>query len=402
MVADFPDEPHIERIAQALWTRESVGSAALLVGAGFSRNAVPVRTSVKTMPGWNDIYLTMVDQLYPTPSGTHGGAQPVSNPSQEIQPATRREWLLRQVGATSAYLRVAEEFEAQFGRDALGKLILRHVPDSQFTPGALHQMLVQLPWADIMTTNWDTLLERAAETTEERVYDVLRTVEEIPEARAPRIIKLHGSFPSHRPFVFTEEDFRTYPLRAGAFVNLAQQVAMESTLVLLGFSGDDPNFLFWSGWVRDRLGSKAPLIYLVGALDLSPSKRKMLEARRIQPIDLAQLPQFATWPESLRTAHAHQWFLERLRAAEPYLAQRWPRSPPGLVPALVYVTPQPDPGAPVSDLEIEGQMTPVETLRSLVRQWQQNRSVYPGWIVPPLDTCELLWGPHRTELRRHR
>ena len=27
---------------------------------------------------------------------------------------------------------------------------------------------------------------------------------------APEIIKLHGSFPSHRPFIITEEDYRTY------------------------------------------------------------------------------------------------------------------------------------------------------------------------------------------------
>ncbi|VXC80641.1 SIR2 family NAD-dependent protein deacylase [Sphingomonas sp. 8AM] len=383
----LPDEPHIERISQALWAREPVGSAALLVGAGFSRNATPVRKSVGSMPGWNDIYLTMVDQLYPAPPiGRDEAASPGSGH------APHRDWLLKQVGATSAYLRVAEEFEAQFGRDALDKLILRHVPDRQFVPGKLHQMLVQLPWADIMTTNWDTLLERAADRAEERVYDVLRTVEEIPEARAPRIIKLHGSFPAHRPFVFTEEDFRTYPIRSGAFVNLAQQLAMENTLVLLGFSGDDPNFLFWSGWVRDRLGPKAPLIYLVGVLGLSAPKRKMLESRRIQPIDLAQLPPFESWPASRRMEHAHQWFLERMREAEPYPAQRWPRPPAGFVPPLAFVTPRLDPRAPLPDPETTGHGPAVETLRRLVPQWRQNRSVFPGWIVPPLDTSELLWG----------
>jgi hypothetical protein len=297
-----------------------VGSAALLVGAGFSRNAKPVRLSAGHMPGWNDIYLTMIDQLYPAPEpapGITGG-----HPGPAPRPTAQRDWLRGQIGATSAYLRVAEEFEAQFGRDALDKLILRHVPDRQFVPGNLHHMLVQLPWADIMTTNWDTLLERAADAAEERVYDVLRTVEELPEARSPRIIKLHGSFPAHRPFVFTEEDFRTYPTRSGAFVNLAQQLAMENTLVLLGFSGDDPNFLFWSGWVRDRLGPKAPLIYLVGALDLSTPRRRMLESRRIQPVDLAGLPLFDSWPPDRRMEFAHQWFLERLRAAEPYPARR--------------------------------------------------------------------------------
>ncbi|ESW77788.1 SIR2 family protein [Mesorhizobium sp. C280B] len=379
MMNSFSDAPHVARIAEALWAREPVGSAALLVGAGFSRNATPVRASGGTMPDWNDIYGTMVNQLYPANSG------------QATDQNQQRERLLKQSGATSAYLRVAEEFEAQFGRNALDKLILANVPDRQFTPGKLHEMLVQLPWADIMTTNWDTLLERAAESAEERVYDILRTVEEIPEARAPRVIKLHGSFPSHRPFVFTEEDFRTYPARFGAFVNLAQQLAMENTLVLLGFSGDDPNFLFWSGWVRDRLGPKAPLIYLVGALGLSAPKRKMLESRRIQPIDLATLEMFETWPKSQQMENAHRWFLECLRAAEPYRAKRWPRPAAGFVPPLVHVSPVPDSRSPMPDPRWSDINTPVQMVRELVLQWRQNRTIYPGWIVPPFDTSQLLW-----------
>lgn len=390
---DFTDEPHIERVAAALWAREPVGSAALLVGAGFSRNAVPMRGSATSMPGWNDIYATMVEQLYPAPADLAESNIGLREAEQDPR-VSHRKWLLSQAGATSAYLRVAEEFEAQFGRDALDKLILRHVPDRQFKPGALHHMLVALPWADIMTTNWDTLLERAAETAEERVYDVLRTVEEIPEARAPRIIKLHGSFPAHRPFVFTEEDFRTYPSRASAFVNVAQQLAMENTLVLMGFSGDDPNFLFWSGWVRDRLGPKAPLIYLVGVLNLTAPKRKMLESRRVQPIDLANLPGFESWPTPKRMESAHTWFLERLRAAEPYPTQRWPRPPVGLVPPLKLVAPRFDPLAPLPDPEPDstGRGPALELLRRLVAQWRHNRMVYPGWIVPPFHTSELLWG----------
>ncbi|WP_257547152.1 SIR2 family protein [Sphingopyxis sp. DBS4] len=376
--AQFVDDPHIARIAEALWSREPYGTAALLVGAGFSRNAVPRGPGAGTMPGWNDIYTTMIHQLYPA-SESAG------------KDADNRTWLLGLTGATSAYLRVAEEFEAQFGRDALDKLILRHVPDNEFTPGKLHRMLVELPWADILTTNWDTLLERAAEKAEERVYEVLRTVEEIPEAHAPRIVKLHGSFPSHRPFIFTEEDFRTYPARAGAFVNLAQQLAMEKTLVLLGFSGDDPNFLFWSGWVRDRLGPRAPLIYLVGVLDLTPAKRKMLESRHIQPIDLAALPMIGKWPASRQIESANQWFLERLRAAEPYPSRRWPRPIAGFVPPLELVSAAPDPLAPKAAPAIGGNQPPIEVVRELVQHWAQLRSVYPGWVVPPFDAAERIW-----------
>lgn len=386
----FNDDPHIARIADALWSREPAGTAALLVGAGFSRNADPKGPCAGEMPGWNDIYKTMVEQLYPV--------APIAGAGKN-RSVGQREWMLRQTGATSAYLRVAEEYEAQFGRDALDKLILRNVPDNQFAPGKLHRMLVELPWADILTTNWDTLLERAAEKAEERVYDVLRTVEEIPEARAPRIVKLHGSFPAHRPFVFTEEDFRTYPARASAFVNLAQQLAMENTLVLLGFSGDDPNFLFWSGWVRDRLGPKAPLIYLVGVLDLTPAKRKMLEGRKIQPIDLAALPMLEDWPQSQRIARANQWFLERLRAAEPYSARRWPQVATGFVPPLELVTPQADPRAPEPDPVFGNDSGSLITLRKLVPHWAQHRSVYPGWLIPPLRTSEAIWSGIERHLR---
>lgn len=372
----FPDDTHVDRIAEALWSRAPSGTAAVLVGAGYSRNATALTAGFQSMPGWNDVYEVMVNQLYPPTNATL---------------TAQRTWLRAQTGATSAYLRVAEEFESEYGRDGLDKLIIKHVPDRHFAPGELHRHLLGLPWADVLTTNWDTLLERAAESVQDRAYTVIRTVEEIPEARAPRIIKLHGSMPAHRPFIFTEEDFRTYPFSFAPFVNLAQQLAMENTLVLLGFSGDDPNFLFWTGWVRDRLGPKAPIIYLVGALNLSPAKRKMLEKRKVQPIDLAHLPDFATWPESQRVENANRWFLERLRAAEPYRARRWPRSAPGFVPPLELVVPRPDPQAPVEPIHLTSPEPLVETLRTLTDQWRHNREVYPGWIVPPLDTSELLW-----------
>jgi len=149
--------------------------------------------------------------------------------------------------------------------------------------------LLELPWSDIFTTNYDTLLERAARGLLNRKYNVVRTAEEVPGSARPRIIKLHGSFPSNRPFILTEEHFRTYPSSFAPFVNLVQQAMMENVFCLIGFSGDDPNFLQWSGWVRDHLGSSAPVIYLCGLLDLNSAKRKMLHDRNVIPIDLTPL-----------------------------------------------------------------------------------------------------------------
>jgi hypothetical protein len=127
----------------------------------------------------------------------------------------------------------------------------------------------------------------------ERSYDVVRTVEQIPYAMRPRIVKLHGTFPAHEPFIFTEEDYRTFPIQFAPFVNLVQQSMMETIFCLLGFSGDDPNFLHWSGWVRDNLAAGAPKIYLVGWLELLPHRRRSTECHADRSRDLAASQELA-------------------------------------------------------------------------------------------------------------
>ena len=186
-------------------------------------------------------------------------------------------------------LRLAEEFRTHLGQTALDALIRDLVRDEAWVPGDLHRDLLRLPWSDVLTTNWDTLLERERFADFDRTYEVVRTPADIASARTPRIVKLHGSLPSHTPFIFAEEDYRTYPKKFAPFVNLAQQILLENELCLIGFSGDDPNFLAWSGWVRDHLGRSARPIRLAGVLNLAPPRRRYLENLNVTPIDLAPL-----------------------------------------------------------------------------------------------------------------
>jgi hypothetical protein len=277
----------------------------------------------------------MIDRLYPA-----GGAA-----------AGRREELIGQARATSTALRLAEEFTAAFGRPALDDLVLQTIPDAEFAPGPLHRLLVDLPWADVLTTNYDTLLERAAAGAVGLRHSVVRTQEEISAAARPRIIKLHGSFPSTRPFILTEEDFRTYPRRFAPFVNLAQQVIMENVLCLIGFSGDDPNFLYWTGWVRDHLGPYTPKVYLCGLLNLSDSQRLVLHGRNVTPVDFTPLFPADQCPDAgLRHRRALEWFLLSLRNGRPYEVLQWPNPPvaadgqaeylPDLLPPISEKTPR--------------------------------------------------------------
>lgn len=377
---NFPDRPSVDFIRKALWSGSSVGRAAVMVGAGFSRNARPAMFGTTSMLDWKGLIEALCDRLY-APSGSE-----------------RHQRAVATAAATSGFLRLAQEYEAVFGRPALDQCIRDLINDSGFVPDALHQQLLRLRWADVFTTNWDTLLERARFDVFERNYDVVSTMSEIPASARPRIVKLHGTLPSNTPFVFTEEDYRTYPRLFAPFVNMVQQSMMENVLCLLGFSGDDPNFLHWSGWVRDNLGQSAPKIYLVGWLDLSSQRRRMLEERNVVPIDLSLLPHASTWPENLRHRYATEWFLWTLELGRPYRNDRWPHSDERPTPpSYLGSVPRPSHKEPRDEKQFPAQfgqksvVEQVELVNDLAKTWAWNRGLYPGWIVCPSGVRDYLW-----------
>lgn len=366
----FPDIANVLCIREALWRHKALGSASIMVGAGFSRNAAPLSSTARAMPSWSQMAEALCHQLYPLDDA-------------------RRQSALREASGTSGFLRLAQEYQAAFGASSLNDRIRNLVPDADYRPDDLHKRLLRLPWADVFSTNWDTLLERACADVFNRSYDIVRTVGEVPFTMRPRIVKLHGSFPGHEPFIFTEEDYRTYPTKFSPFVNLVQQSMMETIFCLVGFSGDDPNFLHWTGWVRDNLGAGAPKIYLVGWLDLSLHRRRMLEARDVMPVDLSALPEADKWPPDLRHRYATEWLIAALELGKPSAATHWPSppspppSPPphlGAVPASTQHLPRREP-----TISSRGQSAAerAQALRVAIEAWAYNRGLYPGWLIAP-------------------
>ncbi len=261
-------------------------------------------------------------------------------------------------------LRLAQEYQILHGEVGLDRLIRELVPDERWSPGLLHKQLLELPWQDVLTTNWDTLLERTTPETPDRVYSCVRTLQDIAHQAPPRIIKLHGSLPSHKPFIFTEDEFRTYPANFAPFVNLAQQVMLENELCLIGFSGVDPNFLAWSGWTRDTLGASTRRIRLVGSLNLTPPARALLEARNVTPIDLG--PLVKDIHSSEKHERALDIFFEALNLAKPPSPFDWVKSSDRFSAA---------PSAPDHEKA---------TRKEVAETWAKDRISYPGWVVGPV------------------
>ena len=347
----FPDLNHFLQLKKDLW-RWPNSRAALMVGAGISRNAEPAPGARRPFPTWRELATAMFDEIYPAPD----------------DPDDRRIHDKR--SRSTNPLRIASEYDAKFGPDALASFICDHIPDADHQPGPIHRQLLQLPWRDVFTTNYDTLLERTE--VPGRVYTPVRTTSDLTNADSPRIVKLHGSLPSHTPFIITEEHYRTYQTCYALFVNTVRQSLIENSLVLVGFSGDDPNFLEWTGWIRDQIRDHRTPIYLVGWLSLDAVQRSLWNQRGVTPIDLAPLFDLSEYRDT-RDVAALEFFLSGLLSEKPPHPRGWPKS------------------KIISDGVHDYGKLGDDTIAILYRRWKDERLSYPGWLVPTDEMRAALW-----------
>lgn len=306
------------------------GNASVLVGAGFSKNA-EMDASV-CMKDWYSLGLDFYNRLYGEITG-----------SVSIDP-----------------IRLASQMDASFGRNELDEMILNSIPDERVYPGELHKSLLKLQWKDVFTTNYDTLLERAI-IDAERHYEVVTNKETLLYKTSPRIIKLHGSFKNVRPFIMTEEDYRTYPFKHPEFVNTVRQSLIEGVLCLIGFSGNDPNFLKWIGWLRDVMGEHAAPVYLITFdKNLHTSELKLNDSRGISTINLADINCFDD--NSIKDAFKFLFqYLEENDTVDIWNATF-----------------------------MEYNLDNVENIDNTISRMSQIRQSYPGWILLPENHyCEF-------------
>ncbi|MDM5277092.1 SIR2 family protein [Paenibacillus silvae] len=320
---------HLNQIIESL----KENRCAILIGAGFSKNADSGSLFAPTFPTWNELADTFYEKLYQRkPEG-----------SQYLNP-----------------LVLAEQVEAAYGRPVLNQLLTSRIPDTQYSPSLLHTKLLSLPWKDIFTTNYDTLLERACKDITGKRFNVINCKEDlVSSSDAPRIIKLHGTFPSHRPFIITMEDYRRYPREFAPFINTVQQSLLENTLCLIGFSGEDPNFNQWIGWIHDNLGlENSPQIYLFSHEECSYAQRKLLDRKKVIVLNIS--PITANSNPRQKYEGLIDYLIDNVRTAQ----VKWPK--------------------PFSLYQEENL-----SLSSVVSILRQIREAYPGWLTLPYDVRNL-------------
>jgi hypothetical protein len=106
----LPDQHYINEIRKRLWSGGVHGQAAVMVGAGFSRNAQKITPDGPEFPLWWELGAEMYKAV---------------NPGKEISSSINP-------------LSLATEYEASFGREALNQFLTQIIPDAQHSPDRLH------------------------------------------------------------------------------------------------------------------------------------------------------------------------------------------------------------------------------------------------------------------------
>ena len=355
--------PYLNEIAERLFS----GHAAVMIGSGFSRNAQPRAGSSSEFPDWAGLGDLFYEKLHHKPPDA--GAKYLNVPA------------------------LANEVEAALGRPTLNRIMSSAIPDQDHEPAELHTALLNLPWSDVFTTNYDTLLERACGSLASRKYDIVVNQHDLVYSERPRIVKLHGSLSPACRLIVTDEDYRRYPNDHAPFVNTVRQTLLENTLCLIGFSGDDPNFREWIGWIGDNLGRRdAHKMFLLDVDRRTDFQKKLLDERNIVYVDLSRFPDISLDNHEVALRRLFEYLDSRSRDQNRSLSDgvnsrriddnrlRWPHDDH-------------------HDTNAKDEAK-AGLISSIVTRWRDQRRSYPGWVIVPDDRRAVLWQSTREWVRK--
>jgi len=224
-----------------------------VVGAGMSKNAV--LSSGPAVPLWTELGEKLAEDMR-----DYDHTDPID--------------------AISAYAH-------QFGRPRLVERLfdLLRIGDAQ--PGDAHRAFCSMQFDIVCTTNFDFLLEKQYAHTP-RLCVPLLDQDQVTTTLHPSsvaLLKLHGDLNHPTRLVATEQDYDLFLERYPVVATFLSYLFLTRTVVLVGYSLDDPDFRQLWQIVAERLGNARRQAYVV-CVGARPSTVARFERRGVQVINL--------------------------------------------------------------------------------------------------------------------
>jgi hypothetical protein len=221
----------IKQMPMPLLDELKQGRLLPIVGAGFSKNAHVL--DGRPPLDWNELGQALAGEMF------------------DFQYDTPLD-------AISAY-------EQAFGRAVTIDRVSELIRASDATPGRAHLAFSKLAFENVITTNFDMLLERAYDQVGRPCMPL---VDEFQlSARnayvGPRLIKMHGDVLHPRQMVLTEDDYDGFLSRHPLLATSIGALLINHTAMLVGYSLDDPDTRQILSLIKDRLGKLARPLWAV-------------------------------------------------------------------------------------------------------------------------------------------
>jgi len=278
----MPFDP--KKIPDALKQAYAAGRCAVLVGAGASKGA--------GLPLWGELLTKMIDSAV---------AHKVIGPAEEAEYRAL-------AGRSDKYLMVASGLKDDL-RGHFDQFIEETFIAPKPVPTDLHKALVALDKLQfVLTTNYDTLLERAFRKRDDDVSVCSFTDAGEVQRRLSRreffILKAHGDATKlGNKIVLTDVDYRNLLFGQRAYQSLLSAMFTMFTFIFVGASMTDPEISLLLSYIADSFSPNAgPTHYaLMAAEDVTEvEKNRWFKDFKIQLITVSKQDDYAELTEFLR------------------------------------------------------------------------------------------------------
>ena len=236
------------KVPELLKTAVRNGNLVLLVGSGISRQASDA------LPTWRTLITDMAENAFS---------------KGMIKRAEQGH--IKSLVKQHDFLMAAEALRSKYPLDEYFSFLREKFKTPEAGPAPIHGALFSLKPTLIMTTNYDTLIEdafaakfrrNAVSWTPNNAPDVANYLHTASRPNAPPIFKLHGSIENMPSVILTETDYRGLIYRQPGYRLVVSAILATKVVLMLGFSGDDPELrLFFEG-VREALQHRAEPDYI--------------------------------------------------------------------------------------------------------------------------------------------
>ncbi|MGK3969994.1 SIR2 family protein [Sorangium sp. So ce118] len=173
----------------------------------------------------------------------------------------------------------AGRYRRELGEDRFNPLMRRLFGGGESRCNAFHQDLVALPFRQVITTNYDDLLDHAhvkvfASMPQRVEWDntsgVQSLLQDMASAAAPRrYVYLHGRFDNPAAIVLTEQDYQDRYVKSGDATDARLSQLFSRCILFVGFSLSDMDVMAVFRRMKAHLGYESPRHFALMALDAS-------------------------------------------------------------------------------------------------------------------------------------